>query len=70
MVESEGVGHRFRVASEAAHNIMAGYHNNPDAGGMRVATKAGFCYDCANVGGAAWWATTTTQAQVGVRPCS
>ncbi|PRW58200.1 acetyl- carboxylase 1-like isoform A [Chlorella sorokiniana] len=31
VVESEGVGHRFRVASEAAHNIMAGYHNNPDA---------------------------------------
>lgn len=26
------MGHRFRVAREAAHNIMAGYHNNPDAG--------------------------------------
>lgn len=33
VVESEGVGHRFRVASEAAANIMAGYHNSPDTGG-------------------------------------
>jgi len=33
VVESEGVGHRFRAALEAADNIMAGYHNSPEAGG-------------------------------------
>lgn len=33
VVESEGVAHRFHSAVEAAENMMAGYHNSPDAGG-------------------------------------
>ncbi|KAL4859471.1 Acetyl-CoA carboxylase 1 [Chlorella vulgaris] len=31
VVESEGVAHRFHSAVEAAENMMAGYHNSPDA---------------------------------------
>ncbi|EFN59405.1 hypothetical protein CHLNCDRAFT_56737 [Chlorella variabilis] len=31
VVENKGVAHRFRAALEAADNIMAGYHNSPDA---------------------------------------
>ncbi|PSC75189.1 acetyl-carboxylase 1-like [Micractinium conductrix] len=31
VVESEGVGARFRAAVEAANNMLAGYHNSPDA---------------------------------------
>ena len=36
VVENKGVAHRFRAALEAADNIMAGYHNSPDAGGWSV----------------------------------
>ena len=40
VVEGEGVAARYKAALEGAANILAGYHNDPDAGAAGVGRRA------------------------------